>query len=202
MTNTTKRMTILGLAVLWVLGLGARGLWVCGSGVTPAQDLSAYESLKTPRLTTMARQKMVVVEAKGDPNVVGKDAFGLLFKTFFSLTGVQMAAPRARFPNIATAPKDQWVGLYGLPIPDSFTQLPEGTQGARLEDWEYGEVAEILHVGPYSEEGPTIAKLYEFIGKSGYEIAGAHEEEYLKGPGMAADPADYWTIIRYRVKKK
>jgi hypothetical protein len=33
-------------------------------------------------------------------------------------------------------------------------------------------------------------------------VAGPHEEEYLKGPGLAASPADYWTIIRYPVKKK
>jgi len=150
----------------------------------------------------MSRQKMIVVEAKGDPNVVGKDAFGLLFKTFFSLKGVQMAAPRARWENIATDPKDQWVGFYGLPIPDSVTELPEGVRGVRIEDWEYGEVAEILHLGPYSEETPTILKLHEFIRESGCEIAGPHEEEYLKGPGMAASPEDFWTIIRYRVKKK
>jgi hypothetical protein len=178
------------------------GLCLLGAGSTAAQDLSSYESLKTPRLATMARQKMLVVEAKGDPNVVAKDAFGLLFKTFFSLKGVRMTAPRARWANIATDPKDQWVGLFGLPLPDSVTGLPEGTQGARIEEWDYGEVAEILHIGPYSEETPTIERLHAFIHENGYEIAGPHEEEYLKGPGMAASPADYWTIIRYPVKKK
>ncbi|MDH4272094.1 MAG: hypothetical protein OEW18_08970, partial [Candidatus Aminicenantes bacterium] len=89
-------------------------LWLAASAASTAQDLSSYETLKMPRLATMARQKMIVVEAKGDPNVVGKDAFGLLFKTFFSLKGVRMTAPRARWLNIATDPKDQWVGLYGL----------------------------------------------------------------------------------------
>jgi len=191
MAMTAKTLLI----VMLILGL-------LGSGAAAAQDLSSYESLKTPRLTTMARQKMIVVEAKGDPNMVAKDAFGLLYKTFFSLKGVRMAAPRARWLNMATDPKDQWVGLYGLPIPDPITQLPEGIQDVRIEDWEYGEVAEILHVGPYAEEDPTIAKLHEFIGESGYEIAGPHEEEYLRGPGMAASPSDYWTIIRYSVRKR
>ncbi len=173
-----------------------------GAGPAAAQDLSSYESLKTPRLAKMPSQRMLVVEAKGDPNVVAKEAFGLLFKTFFSLKGVRMTAPRGRWLNIATDPKDQWIGLYGLPIPDSVAELPEGTEGARIEDWDYGEVAEILHIGPYSEEIPTIEKLHAFIRESGYEIAGPHEEEYLKGPGMAASPADYWTIIRYPVKKR
>ncbi len=182
--------------ILWVVVLC---LWIAGTAA--AQDLSSYESLKTPRLTKMPRQRMLVVEAKGDPNVVAKDAFGLLFKTFFSLKGVRMTAPRARWTNIATDPKGQWIGLFGLPVPDSVTELPERTEGVRIEDWDYGEVAEILHVGPYSEETPTIEKLHAFINESGYEIAGPHEEEYLKGPGMAASPADYRTIIRYPVKK-
>ena len=185
-----------------IIIVGAVGLWLLAFGTAAAQELSICESLKTPRLTTMARQKMIVVEAKGDPNAVGKDAFGLLYKTFFSLKGVRMAAPRARWLNIATDPKNQWVGLYGLPIPDSITQLPEGIQGVRIENWDYGEVAEILHLGPYSEETPTILKLHDFIRESGYESSGPHEEEYLKGPGMAASPSDYRTIIRYTVKKR
>ena len=75
---------------------------------------------------------------------------------------------------------------------------------ASLETWEYGEVAEILHIGPYNKEEPTVNKLMNFIKEQGYEVAGLHEEEYLKGPTMAGpgDPEKYLTIIRYRVKKK
>lgn len=166
------------------------------------QDLSKYEYLKEPQINEMPQQKMLVVEAKGDPNVVGKDAFGLLYKTFFSLKGVRMAAPCARWLNPLTDPKDVWVGLYGLPLPESVTSLPANITGVRIEDWEYGEVAEILHIGPYSEETPTIEKIHKFIQEKGYEITGPHEEEYLKGPGMASDPSEYWTIIRYQIKKK
>jgi hypothetical protein len=36
----------------------------------------------------------------------------------------------------------------------------------------------------------------------GYAAVGPHEEECLKGPGMAPGPDDYWTIIRYQVRKK
>ncbi|MBM2850090.1 MAG: hypothetical protein HW418_3032, partial [Anaerolineales bacterium] len=57
---------------------------------------------------------------------------------------------------------------------------------------------EILHIGPYSEEGPTIQRLHEFIAASGYEIAGVHEEEYLTTPKAKVQK----TIIRYPVKKR
>ena len=67
-----------------------------------------------------------------------------------------------------------------------------------METWKYGTVAEILHIGPYSEEGPSIEKLHKFIGESGCEIAGAHEEEYLTRPTAKVIK----TIIRYPVRRK
>jgi len=167
-----------------------------------AQDLSQYEVLKEPRITQIAAQKMLVVEAKGDPNVTAGDAFSHLFKTFFSLRGVKMAPPRARWLQTLSTPKEEWIGLYALPLPESITELPAEITGARMEEWKYGAVAEILHIGAYSEETPTINKLHRFIEKQGYEITGPHEEEYLKGPGQAKTPAEYWTIIRYQVGKK
>lgn len=167
-----------------------------------AQDLSQYEHLKEPQINKMPQQKMLAVEAKGDPNVVGQEAFSLLFRTFFSLKGVRISPPRARWLNLFIDPKEEWVGLYALPLPESITELPSEVEGVRIEYWDYGEVAEILHIGPYSEETPTIIKLHKFIQEKDYQISGPHEEVYLKGPGMASDPSEYWTIIRYQVKKK
>ena len=94
-----------------------------------------------------------------------------------------------------------------MPVPDEVTTLPEYEAEAGLKvaltTWEYGEVAEILHIGPYDKEDQTIAKLMTFIEQQGYEIIGEHEEEYLKGPGMffKGNPEKYYTIIRYQVKK-
>ncbi len=69
--------------------------------------------------------------------------------------------------------------------------------------WRYGTVAEILHVGSYATETPTIERLHQFIADQGYEIAGPHEEEYLKGPGMwGVKEKDYLTIIRYQVRQR
>jgi len=59
-------------------------------------------------------------------------------------------------------------------------------------------VAQILHIGPYSEEGATVERLHKFIADSGYEIAGVHEEEYLTKPEAKVQK----TIIRYPIKKK
>jgi len=173
-------------------------------------DVSQYEPLKEPRITTMQDRKMLVVEAKGDPGIVSKKAFGLLFKIYYKLDGVpkgpKQQAPRGRWSGNLNKRSD-WIGRYAMPVPDSTTALPaiaaEPGFKVELTTWEYGTVAEILHIGPYSKETPTIEKLMKFIKDSGYTIIGYHEEEYIKGPGMffKGDPEKYYTIIRYRVAK-
>jgi hypothetical protein len=173
-------------------------------------DLTQYESLKDPRITTMKDQKIVVVEAKGDPNVVASKAFGLLFKTYYKIEGVakgsKQPAPRARWSGDVKV-RSEWVGHYALPVTESVGALPpldaEAGYKVELTMWEYGPVAEILHIGPYAKEVPTIERLLQFIKDSGYTVIGDHEEEYLKGPGMffMGNPEKYYTIIRYRVAK-
>jgi len=69
----------------------------------------------------------------------------------------------------------------------------------RLERFAEGLSAQVLHVGPYSAEGPTIAGLHEFIAEQGYERAGKHHEIYLSDPGRAA-PEKLKTIIRQPVR--
>jgi len=186
--------------IMAAIGLG---LLVLGGATAAAQDFGRYEALKNPRIATLPDQKMLVVEAKGDPAATSGEAFGLLFKAFFSLPGTRMiGAPRARWLNTETESKEHWVGLFAMPIPDSVIVPPSGMPNLRIEGWTYGEVAEILHVGPYGEETPTIEKLMKFIAEKGYVVAGPHEEEYVKGPTQVSSPADYWTVIRYQVKKK
>jgi hypothetical protein len=186
-------------AAVFLLGLG---------GPSPAQ----FAYIKDPQVFILPDLKVLQVEAKGEPGVAGGQAFGLLFKTYFQLKGVpkgpKQPAPRARWPVPLETPKGEWIGRYAMPVPDNIDALPsqaEGTPGLRVEltTWEYGDVAEILHVGPYDKEEATIARLTQFIKDCRYEIIGDHEEEYLKGPGMfgKGNPQKYLTIIRYRVKK-
>ena len=112
---------------------------------------------------------MLVVTAKGDPNAVAGKAFGLLFKTYYKLPGASKnpkPAPRARWSG-DMKDKSTWTGYYALPVPAGTTSLPQvdAEPGYKVEliAWEYGDVAEILHIGPYAEETPTIEKLHRFI---------------------------------------
>jgi hypothetical protein len=68
----------------------------------------------------------------------------------------------------------------------------------RLEKFEEGKCAQILHVGPFSAEGPTVAQLHEEIDRQGLRLRGKHHEIYFGDP-RRSDPAKLKTIIRQPV---
>ncbi len=65
----------------------------------------------------------------------------------------------------------------------------------RLEGFAEGKAVQIMHIGPYSEEGPTIKKLHEAIVEQGNRLTGTHHEIYLGDPARSA-PDKLKTIIR------
>src|SRR3954469_21546263 len=73
-----------------------------------------------------------------------------------------------------------------------------GLHGVRLERFVEVRCAQILHVGPYSAEGPTVAELHAFIAEHGCALAGKHHEIYLGDPRRAA-PEKLRTIVRQPV---
>jgi hypothetical protein len=69
-----------------------------------------------------------------------------------------------------------------------------GLAKLRLEIFEEGSCAQVLHIGPFSEEGPTIERLHDFIdARTGRR--GKHHEIYLSDI-RRADPKKWKTIIR------
>jgi hypothetical protein len=69
----------------------------------------------------------------------------------------------------------------------------------RLEEYAEGLSAQIMHVGPYATEGPTIERLHAFITSSGHRLRGKHHEIYLSDP-RRAKPESMKTIVRQPVK--
>lgn len=64
----------------------------------------------------------------------------------------------------------------------------------RLERFIEGLCAQTLHIGPFSEEGPTIERVHDFIAQRS-ALAGKHHEVYLSDI-RRANPAKWKTIIR------
>lgn len=65
----------------------------------------------------------------------------------------------------------------------------------RIERFDEGTSAQILHVGPYAEEATTIETLRAFIADEGRTARGRHHEIYLSVPGRTK-PERMKTILR------
>jgi hypothetical protein len=105
--------------------------------------------------------------------------------------------------------KDQWQWTLMILQPEFIT--PELVDAARAEvgkkkdfpllnnlrfsAWCEGEAAQMLHVGPFSEEHLTITRLHTFIKEKGYHLCGKHHEIYLSDPRRTA-PEKLKTILR------
>jgi hypothetical protein len=69
----------------------------------------------------------------------------------------------------------------------------------RLEAFHEGLSAQLLHVGPFSAEGPTVERLHHYIEQNGYRRRGKHREIYLSDL-RRANPQKLRTIIRQPIE--
>lgn len=71
----------------------------------------------------------------------------------------------------------------------------------RFENYTEGLSAQILYIGAYADEGPTIARMHDFIGEKGYQRAGKHHEIYLGDPRRTA-PEKLKTVLRQPIRNR
>jgi len=68
----------------------------------------------------------------------------------------------------------------------------------RVEPFAEGRAAQLLHVGPYAAERPSIERLHAAIADAGLRVAGRHHEIYLGDPGRS-HPDRLRTLLRMPV---
>lgn len=89
---------------------------------------------------------------------------------------------------------------------DAFEQVKKkkdlpALSNMRFENYLEGLSAQIMHIGSYAQEKPTVDKLHGFIGDNRYEFNGKHHEIYLSDPRKTA-PEKIKTIIRQPIRRK
>lgn len=114
-----------------------------------------------------------------------------------------------------TSSKDEWLWTMMMMVPDWIDEMfvekgrakvAESKELAtldsvRFESYEEGLSVQILHIGPYDAEGPTIARLHdEFLPQQGFVENGKHHEIYLSDPRRVA-PEKWKTVLRQPVRK-
>ncbi len=74
----------------------------------------------------------------------------------------------------------------------------------RLESFEEGLCAQVMHIGPYATEPATIERMRDFMKENGYRdcvgLEGKHHEIYMGDP-RKADPAKLKTVLRHPIEK-
>lgn len=76
---------------------------------------------------------------------------------------------------------------------------PPGLSGMRFEPFHEGLSAQIMHIGPYADEGPTIQRIHDFAKEQGFRLRGKHHEIYLGDP-RRTKPERLKTVLRQPVK--
>ncbi len=105
--------------------------------------------------------------------------------------------------------KDEWKWTAMIMQPDVITPAqvelaradlikkknPAAAPLIRFECFQEGLSAQIMYIGPFAAEGPTIQQLHQFIAASGHQLRGKHHEIYLSDPRRTA-PEKLKTVIR------
>jgi hypothetical protein len=76
---------------------------------------------------------------------------------------------------------------------------PSEVANVKLELLSEGRCVQVLHLGPYDKERPTIAAMEAFARENDLKFHGLHHEIYLSDPRRVA-PAKLRTILRHPVK--
>jgi hypothetical protein len=182
-----------------------------------------------PTMVEVPAFKFLMVDGKGDPNEAKdfQDAIGALFGLSY---GVHFALKKAGIESRVRPLEALWwadgkrdfmeigQGLWRWTAmmlqPDEITPaLLEKVRieaerkkpnpmlaKARLETFDEGLAAQVMHVGPYSAEKPTIERLRAFIAEQGYRPRGKHHEIYIGDPRRAA-PEKLKTVVRQPVAR-
>lgn len=78
--------------------------------------------------------------------------------------------------------------------------LPD-LEKAEYEIMKEGKCVQVMHIGPYDEEGRTYNLLMEFVDQNGLKLNGLFHEIYLSDPSRTS-PENLKTIIRLPVRQE
>jgi hypothetical protein len=169
-----------------------------------------------------------MVDGEGDPNLSQdyRDAVQALFAVSYAvkfatkraagidyrvmpLEGLWWVDDMSRF-TVDDKASWKWRALIAQPdlVTDELVEQAVATATAkrplpaaarvRLERFWEGRAAQVLHRGPFSAEGPTIARLHGFIAEQGLGRRGKHHEIYLTDVSRTA-PERLKTVLRQPV---
>ena len=191
-----------------------------------------YAPKKKFEIVDVPEMQFIMVDGHGDPNTAQEYAdavealYAVAYKmkfmskkqfekdyTVLPLEGLWWAE---NMDTYLTRDKSAWDWTMMIMTPDWITEdifasavaevrvkkNPASLDKVRLEKYHEGQAVQIMHIGSYDDEAPTIAALHkEFLPENGLTENGHHHEIYLSDPRRVA-PEKLKTVLRQPVKKK
>jgi len=176
-------------------------------------------------IVDVPKMNFLMVDGQGDPNTAQeyRDAIEALYAVSYTLKfmikkgeevdyvvmpleGLWRAEDMTKF-NMGNKDAWEWTSMIMQPpyvtqelVQKALKQVEERRNLPALSKMRFGSFHEglsvqIMHIGPYSAEGPTIERLHNFIREKGYGLRGKHHEIYLSDP-RRSKPGKLKTIIR------
>jgi len=174
------------------------------------------------------KMNFLMIDGKGNPNTSKefKDAIEALYPVAYTIKfgikktqGIDFGVMPLEglwwsddFHDFTTGKKDNWFWTLMIMQPDMVTEdifnkalvdvkakkNPLLIDKVRFESFDEGQSAQIMHIGPFSAEGPNIKKVHDHIKEAGGKFDGKvqkHHEIYLSDMRRTS-PEKLKTIIR------
>ncbi len=206
-----------------------RGETMAKKDLSPQLQALYFPSAKEPVLVDVPPMSFAMVDGQGDPNSSKefREAIGALYGVAYTAKFAAKKAGLGNFvvmplealwwskkeDDFLAARKDAWNWTAMIMMPKVVTRKlfdasvaelrerknPPGLSRLRVETFREGRAAQIMHIGPYAAERPTIERLRDFIHEQGYKLAGKHHEIYMGDPRRSA-PEKLKTVVRQPVR--
>jgi hypothetical protein len=181
-----------------------------------------------PVVVDVPKMNFITIDGTGDPNSSQEymDAIQTLYPVAYTIKFASKLQHDQDFKvmpleglwwtenmaDFSTEDKGNWLWKAMIMQPDVVTKqlfddavqqvkakkTPPSIDKVRFESYEEGRSAQVMHIGPYSAEGPTIQALHQFIKDQGGSLEATnkhHHEIYLGDPRRTA-PEKLKTLIR------
>jgi hypothetical protein len=181
-----------------------------------------------PVVVDVPRMNFLMIDGQGDPNTSQDymDAIQTLYPAAYTLkfmSKLQNGKDFSVMPleglwwtenmaDFSAADKSNWLWTAMILQPDVITEdmyhaaveqvrykkAPPALDKLRFAAYDEGRAAQVMYIGPYADEGPTILALHEFIREQGGTLddTNKHHHEIYLGDPRRTDPAKLKTIIR------
>jgi hypothetical protein len=185
---------------------------------------------KEPVIVDVPPMNFLMIDGQGDPNTAQeyKDAVSTLYPVAYAIKfaikkgmevdfGVMPLEGLWWVPDMelfSVEDKSAWLWAAMIMQPEHVTaelfeeslqqtrekKNPPSIDKVRFQSYHEGLCVQLMHIGPYADEAPNIARMHAYAFEQGYALRGKHHEIYLGDPNRTA-PERLKTVIRQPIEK-